>query len=162
MDFARSVEEIFALKGFAQEVSESKDAWTFRYLHYFGDRAVGDETALPHVDKGGFTLHLFESCPGLQYLNFDKTWQEMPVSDRETVIIPGLQLQFKSKNELKALCHRVVATEYSAEKGRYSMVCFIPLKQTLVYNKAGSGRTQEFAPGFNYEMSYEDISKIFI
>lgn len=161
LDFAQQAENEFHLKGFVKEVEESKDAFFVRFIHYFGDRAVGDEIASAHPDQSGFTLHLFESSPGLQCLTFDRQWIDMPVSEGETVIIPSMQLQLCSQGELKALCHRVVATQETAQNGRYSAVCFVQLKRTAKYDKESHGRLQEKTPGFNYDMTHEEFAKLF-
>ncbi len=161
LDFAQSLERQFALTGLVQEVADSKGSWFVRFLHYFGGRKPGDEIATPHADKSGFTLHLYESDPGLQYLDFKKAWQEMPVSAGETVIIPGMRMQYRSRNQLKALYHRVVATAETAAQGRFSAVVFVHLNRTPAYNKQKSGRLQEFQPGFNYEMPFEEFSRLF-
>ncbi len=165
LDFAEQAEEAFDLKGFKEEVENSEDAYFCRFIHYFGDRPVGEETAGAHPDQSGFTLHLFESAPGLQCFTFDGKWENMPVSDSETVIIPSMQLQYRSQSVLKALNHRVVATKETAKTGRYSAVCFVQLKDTPKYNKKNWGRLQEMVlkqgPGFNYKMSHPEFSKLF-
>jgi len=72
----------------------------------------------------------------------------MPVSESQTVIIPGMQMQLRSSGDLRALWHRVVATPKTAELGRYSAVSFIQFKDTPKYDKIGkdvcrrSGRFQ--------------------
>jgi hypothetical protein len=162
LDFAQRAEKEFNLVGFEEEVRESKDIWFVRFLHYFGGRKEGDEIATPHADKSGFTLHLYESDPGLQYLDFAKQWQDMPISLGETAIIPGMRLQYRSQNRAKAIYHRVIATEKVARQGRFSVVCFIHPKNTPEYNKQKAGRLQEFPPGFNYDMSFDEFSKLFI
>jgi len=86
----------------------------------------------------------------------------MPVSGGETAIIPGMRLQYRSGNKLKAIYHRVVATEKTAKEGRFSVVCFVHLKNTPEYNKQKAGRLQEFMPGFNYDMPFEEFKKLFI
>lgn len=161
LSFAEQVEREFGLVGFRQEVADSKDAFFVRFIHYAGDRQMGEETATAHNDQSGFTLHLFESAPGLQCLTYDKQWIDMPVDEGQTVIIPAMQLELRSKGELKALCHRVIATPETAVSGRYSAVCFIQLKHTPKYDKEGSGRLQEKAPGFNYDMSPEEFANMF-
>lgn len=161
LDFARQVEERFDLKGFADEVSASENGYFVRFIHYFGDREVGEETATAHVDQSGFTLHLFESDPGLQCLPYDSDWIDMPVSSGETVIIPAMQMQLRSVGKLRALCHRVIATAETAKNGRYSAVCFIQLKNTPKYDKEKHGRLQEKPPGFNYDMTHGEFSKLF-
>lgn len=123
---------------------------------------VGDETASAHVDQSAFTFHLYESDPGLQGLTFDeKKWIDIPVSAGETVIFPAMQMQLRSKGEIRALCHRVIATECTAKHGRYSAVCFVQLKRTAKYDKDRCGRLQERKPGFNYDMPNAEFSKLF-
>lgn len=161
VDFARQSEKAFDLKNFSKEVEDSEDAFFVRFIHYFGDRTLEEETATAHADQSGFTLHLFESDPGLQCLTYDKKWIDMPVSEGETVIIPAMQMQLRSKGTLKALCHRVVANEKTACDGRYSAVCFVQLKNTPKYDKDKHGRLQEKVPGFNYEMPEKDFVALF-
>src|SRR5262249_18310838 len=135
LEFAKIVEEEYGLTGLVKEVKSCKEYWILRYLHYFGDQQEGREIAAPHIDKGGFTLHLYESAEGLQHLCIrERIWKAMTVEKKQTVIIPAAQLQHWSKGALKALYHRVVATEKTAKIGRFSMVCFIPF-QTAMYNK---------------------------
>jgi isopenicillin N synthase-like dioxygenase len=162
LDFAELLQKQFLIENLRSEVVESKPAWFVRFLHYFGGRRMDEEIATPHADKSGFTLHLYESDPGLEYLDRKKHWRPMPVSETETVIIPGMRMQYRSQNRLKATYHRVVATPKTAEDGRFSMVCFVHLTWTPEYNKKKSGRLQEFQPGFNYDMPFEEFSKLFI
>lgn len=159
--FARECEEAFNLTDFAREVEEGDGAFFVRFIHYFGDRTPGEETASAHVDQSGFTLHLFESAPGLQCFSYDKKWLDMPVSGGETVIIPAMQMQLRSKGDLIALCHRVIANTETAESGRYSAVCFVQLQNTPKYDKEKSGRLQEKLPGFNYSMGHEEFRTLF-
>jgi len=161
LNFASQSEKAFGLENFSKEVEESEGTFFIRFIHYFGDRNLGEETASAHVDQSGFSLHLFESAPGLEYLSYDGKWLDMPVSSGETVIIPSMQMQLRSENKLKALCHRVVATSETSKQGRYSAVCFVQFKNTKKYDKSTNGRLQERVPGFNYEMSIEDFSKLF-
>ncbi len=160
LEFAKAVEEQYGLSGFASDVEAGEGAFFVRFIHYFGDRQVGDETASAHADQSGFTLHLFENAPGLQCLPYEGSWQDMPVSQGETVIIPAMQLQLRSKGKLRALAHRVVATVETAEQGRYSAVLFVQLPGPK-YDKDTNGRLQEKTPGFNYSMSFEDFAKLF-
>jgi isopenicillin N synthase-like dioxygenase len=161
--FANELEKEFALPELARDVEEGKESlWFIRFLHYFGGSAVGDEIAAPHADKSGFTLHLYESDPGLQYLNFQKNWIDMPVSTGESVAIPGMRLQYRSENRLRATYHRVIATEKTARNGRFSVVCFVHPKNTPEYNKVKAGRLQEFPPGFNYDMPFDEFKELFI
>lgn len=161
--FALAMELGFNLPGFRDEVMSGQDSWWLRSLHYFGDRTVGDEIASAHTDKSGFTLHLHESDPGLEFLDIStREWSPAPVMDTETVIFPGMQTQLKSTGVVKALCHRVVATEKTAKTGRFSVVCFIPLPETARYNKNAAGRLQERKPGFNYDVTTKEFGSLFI
>lgn len=160
LDFAGECEKEHGLGGFVDEVREC--TFFVRLIHYFGDRSVGEETAASHVDQSGFTFHLYESDPGLQCLTYDThEWIDMLVSAGETVIIPAMQMQLRSRGELRALAHRVVSTEKTAKTGRYSAVCFIQLRDTKKYDKDRCGRLQEKEPGFNYAMSHEEFATLF-
>lgn len=162
MQFAQATEKTYGIQGMAEEVLKAKDLWIFRYLHYFNDRPPGEEIAAAHLDKAAFTLHLYESHGGLQYLDkHTRRWQEMPVGDGQTVVIPAMQLQLQSKGDLKALYHRVVATEETSRTGRFSMVCFVPMLGAPLYNKSAKGRMQHYDVGFNYDISHHDFSELF-
>jgi isopenicillin N synthase-like dioxygenase len=161
-NFAESINEEYNIEGLVQEVKNSKPYWILRYLHYFKGRPEGVEIAAPHIDKGGFTLHLYESDEGLQcYCIKTHTWKAMPVHEKQTVIIPGAQLQLMSRGVLKALCHRVIATQQTEQTGRFSMVCFIPFQRISMYNKKAHGNMQTHDVGFNYTMSFPDYAKLF-
>lgn len=162
LDAAQQMQEAYNMPGLTDEVADGEvSSWVVRFLHYFGGSQTGEEIAKAHADKSGFTLHLYESDPGLQYLDRAYEWQDMTVSEGETVIIPGMRGQYRSGNRLKATFHRVIATPKTAVAGRFSVVCFIHLKHTPAYDKARAGRLQEFEPGFNYEMSFEEFAKLF-
>lgn len=160
--FAETVEKQFGLKDFSRDTKEKQPRALLRFLHYFGDREVGEELAVPHADKGGFTLHLYESHPGLEHLTHEGQWAPMTFTEGETAIIPAMRLQLRSKNRLKATCHRVVATHETAKPGRFSAVCFMDFAGTPYYDKMRCGRLQDRAPGFNYAMPYEEFSKLFV
>ncbi len=159
--FAAEAERTFGIKDFKKEVEESENAFFVRFIHYFGDRKPGEETASAHTDQSGFTLHLYESHAGLQCFTKEKIWIDMPVSRGETVIIPCMQLQLRSGGDLVATCHRVVASEETARTGRFSAVCFVQLKNTPKYDKETHGRLQEKEPGFNYHLSHDEFKKLF-
>ncbi len=161
LNFAQQSEDAFGLRDFVREVDKSENAFFVRFIHYFGDRKVGEETASAHTDQSGFTLHLFESDPGLQCLEYEGDWIDMPVSEGETVIIPSMQMQLRSEGKLRALCHRVIANEKTATDGRYSGVCFVQQMDTPKYDKDKHGRLQEKTPGFNYGMIHNKFIKFF-
>lgn len=161
LDFAGSVEEQYGVTGLRDEVEEGEGVFFVRFIHYFGDRHEGEEIAAAHTDQSGFTLHLYESDPGLQGLTHEKKWIDMPVSEGETVIIPSMQLQLRSRGRLDATCHRVIANAKTAVDGRLSAVCFVQFPKTPKYNKAKGGRLQEKEPGFNYGMDPEMFERWF-
>lgn len=160
-DFAKDIEHTFDIGGLADEVAHSDGAYFVRFIHYFGNREIDEEMATAHTDQSGFTLHLFESDPGLQGLGYNGTWFPMDVSAGSTVIIPSMQLQLKSRGKLKATCHRVVANPTTIHHGRYAVVCFVQFRNTPKYNKAECGRLQEKVPGFNYTMSHDTFASLF-
>lgn len=163
LEFAKIIEEQCQIQGLLEEVKMGKPYWILRYLHYFGDQKEGSEIAAPHADKGGFTLHLYESDDGLEYYCIkERSWKPMPVEEKQTVIIPAIQLQLWSKGELKALYHRVIATKSTARNGRFSMVCFIPFQNIPMYNKNTYGSMQVHDIGFNYSLSHQEFSKYFL
>lgn len=162
LDFAGSVEERYGVAGLRDEVDQGEGVFFVRFIHYFGDRHEGEETAAAHIDQSGFTLHLYESAPGLQALTHEKKWVDMPVSEGQTVIIPSMQLQLRSDGRLDATCHRVIANAKTAVDGRLSAVVFVQLPKTRKYNKAVGGRLQEKEPGFNYGMDHELFGQLFM
>lgn len=156
-EFACKVEQQYNLHGFEQQVMKSQDNWTFRYLHYFG----GDILAHAHADRGGFTFHLQESAGGGEYLDFGHVWRPWLVNEDQTIIFPGLGLQYRSEGVLKALYHRVQATPETTCKGRYSMVLFIDFKQDHRFNKEVY-RVQDLPEGFNYDMPFSEFAEFFV
>lgn len=161
-DFAKRVENEFNVPGFAEDVAYATPDLLLRFLHYFGDVAEGNEIASPHIDKGGFTMHLYESDGGVEQLMPNtREWQALPVSHEETVIFPAFGLQHKMHNHVQALCHRVVATADSAVNGRFSAVCFVDFRNNKQYDKKNFGRLQDWPVGFNYDISWEDMDKLF-
>ncbi|MDB5237139.1 MAG: hypothetical protein JWL88_241 [Parcubacteria group bacterium] len=161
-DFALEAESEFGMAGFAEDVRKRTSTMLLRFLHYFPNHMPGADMASQHVDKGGFTLHLYESDAGVQRLVPKGTWVELPVSHDETVLIPGMRMQYRSEGQLKALCHRVVATEESAEIGRFSAVCFVGFDGTPYYDKDTQGRLQDKPAGFNHDMPFEKFKELFI
>ncbi len=156
-EFAIGAEEHYGLRGFAKEVEQSQQHWTFRFLHYMG----GDMLAHPHADRGGFTFHMYEDAPGGEYLDFAKQWRAWPVDHERTIIFPSMGLQFRSQGKLKALCHRVVSTPQTFTAGRYSMVAFIDFAMGVRFDDSRN-RLQDFDPGFNYRMSQDEFEGLFI
>ncbi len=162
-EFAQAVELKYQIPGFADDVMALQPTWLLRFLHYFGDREEGSEFAAAHVDKGGFTLHLYESHDGVEYLSLNtKEWKPLPLSHDKTVIFPGMGLQQRARCELRALCHRVIATAETAATGRYSAVAFIGFENARYWDKATFGRTQDREPGEFYETPFSEFDSYFV
>jgi hypothetical protein len=161
-EFGESVEATYGVTGFADDVMAKQDEWLLRFLHYPGGRRVGDVIAHPHVDKGGFSLHLDESHGGVERLSYDtREWKPMPLSHRETAIFTGTGLQHRSKCRLKALCHRVVAVEGAASGGRDSAVCFVDFAHRRYFDKTKFGSQQDWPPGAFYDMPFGEYDRLF-
>ncbi|HVW82378.1 MAG TPA: 2OG-Fe(II) oxygenase family protein [Candidatus Paceibacterota bacterium] len=162
-EFGRQVEEELGVEGFEEDLMSMQENWLVRFLHYFPARSAGEEIAAPHNDKGGFTLHLYESHPGVERLTFDtKEWVPMDLDPGETVIFAGNGLQHRSKNQLRALSHRVLATPETATEGRYSAVCFFSFKNAKYFDKSRFGSQQLYPPGSFYDMPFEKFDEFFI
>ncbi len=160
--FVEAAECQFDMPNFAKDVLSRKDAWLLRFLHYFGECEVGESLAAPHVDKGGFTLHLQESCGGVEYLDYvERVWKPLPLTPRQTVIFPGMGSQHRSKCTVRALAHRVVATEESARDGRYSAVGFFDAAHGGYYNKEVYGRLQDHDPAAFYDIPFPEFDTFF-
>ena len=160
-EFAAAAEEQFGIDGLLVDTIAKQPEALIRFLHYFGNRGDGDELAAQHVDKGGFTLHLFESDLGLEYLGHNRAWQPMEFELGEAAVIPGMRLQLRSRNQLKATCHRVIANAKTAVRGRCSAVIFVDFANTPYYNKEKFGRLQDQLAGFNYNMPLPEFEKLF-
>lgn len=160
-EVATAIEEQHRIPGLAQDVLANEDLWVLRSLHYFGDRGAGEQLASPHTDKCCFTPHLYESDSGLERLTYENAWVPMPVGEGETAIIPGMQLQNISDNELRATWHRVTANERTASEGRFSMVCFITAANRPVIDSDRAGRMQDLGVGGTYRMPLPELRKLF-
>lgn len=161
--FASEVEKEVGIEGFEEDVMERQPTWLLRFLHYFGGRTPGEVLAAPHGDKGGFTLHLYESHPGVERLTFDtKEWVPMDLPAGKTVVFPGMGLQNRAKCELRAPYHRVVATDETAESGRWSAVCFFNFRNARYFDKKTHGAQQAQPLAFNYDIPYERFDDLFV
>ncbi len=162
IDFARQIEDEYGLEGFASVAGASTASIFTRFIHYFGEREAGEEIATPHCDKSAYTFHLFETASGCQRLDYaTRQWMDMPGEPGKMTAFTGMQLQYASQGELLALNHRVVATETTKGVGRHAIVCFVCFSGMPQYDKTGEGRLQEFEPGFNYDMPYENFTRLF-
>lgn len=160
--FTRNLEAQYGLKGITAEALACRHHWTLRFLNYFGNQPLNAILAAPHADKGMLTLHLYESDVGCEYYTLDtRRWKPLPVGHDETVIFGSMQLQQISEGALKALYHRVAATENTSRVGRLSMVCFILLDRRPLYKKNVYGSMQTHDVGFNYDMPNAQFQDLF-
>ncbi len=162
VEYANAIEMRCGITGLVSEVLSGISRWLFRYLHYFEGHTVGDEIASAHADKSGFTIYLYESTSGVEWLDASLQWKGASGPIIGYTVMPGMQLQYRTQGVIKAMYHRVVADEYIARHGRYAMVCFIPLMNTPKYDKVRAGRLQDALVGFNYSMPFEKFAELFV
>jgi hypothetical protein len=161
-EFATRLEREFDVGAFREDFLADAHEAILRHLFYPpGERTLGREIAVQHVDKGGFTMHGWESHGGVERYTRDHTWVPFPVHTGEAVIFGSLRLQYRTKNEIKGICHRVVATPETLVHGRWSTVFFANFRNSPYYDKKRLGPTQGQEPGFNYDISWEDFQKFF-
>lgn len=129
-----------------------------RFLHYLGDKPLGKEIGRPHIDRSLATLLLYEDAPGLELLARDGSWHPRAIGQNEIIVIPGLELQRRSRCGTVATCHRVVAKEHAAPD-RFSAVCFLEVEGAPRYDLSRLGRS--VAPGYNYAMPFEIFATLF-
>ena len=140
-------------------IEKSKDQLVIRFLHYF-PLEPGQKTlaADPHIDKGLFTIHLWEDLPGLQ-LKWNDMWFSVEPKDDHVLFYPGLIGQYHTKCGVIAMCHQVVTSPETEAKGRYAIVMFVD-GGNKKSDKAKKGPTQgNFNNGQNYTMSVEQINE---
>jgi len=161
-DFGDAFEREFKVPGFKDTVMQGFDEWILRLLWYPPGYQAGDLIAKDHCDKGGGTIHLFETSAGVERLTLDtKEWVPFPVGAGETAVFSGLRMQYVTSGESKALYHRVVATEETALYGRFSSVLFLNLAGVPYYDKSRLGSTQNLSAGFNYDMPFDEFMHYF-
>lgn len=135
----------------------NSDGWTLKFSHYYPQK--GKYLAPCQLDEGGYTIRLYESCPGLECL-WKGQWRPISFSKDEMVFFPGIIGQHLSHGEVKALNHRLVSSKESKAVGRVSIVLFNGyVDYPYVYNKNLFGSTHNFVPGQNYDLSHKDFSK---
>ncbi len=159
--FADAFEEEFGAPGFKKNLVEGFDQCILRLLDYPPGYEVGEIIAKQHCDKGGGTLHLRESCSGVERYSFDREWVDFPVGEGQAVVFAGLRMQHLTKCDLKALCHQVKANVETAAHGRQAAVLFLNFNGTPYYNKGKQKSTQTKDPGFNYAMSFDEFDTLF-
>lgn len=154
---ARATEERYRVVGLERAIMDARRNWIFRFLRYPHNKKA---LAQPHIDKGMFTLHLYESEGGGEYLGFDRVWRPWPISDRQTVVFPSLLIQHLSRCLLKALCHRVLPLPETERDERFAIVMFIDAIYDRWWHE--NRRTQDYPPGFNYSMPFGEFNRLFV
>jgi isopenicillin N synthase-like dioxygenase len=142
------------LKGLREDLFPSISIQNIRFLHYMPeDDAV--IVAKEHYDRSGFTLHLYESGPGLEILPLsekgkkveDMQWIEIPMKENQTIMFTGYQMSQMSGTDLKHTWHRVRPKE-SVNRERFSAVMFNALSTIPSYDVNES--SQKLVPGYGY------------
>ena len=159
--FGAEIEKEAGIEGMASLAARSRDNYFLRFLHYPPSPA-GAVIGEAHTDHSGFTFHLYESTDGCRALSpGSRKWHPLPVSDSEMVAFAGMQLQLASHGRIKALCHDIRANQVASQQGRIAIVCFTALADVARYDRNTHGRLQEKTPGFNYDMSHSEFTKLF-
>jgi len=135
------------IPGLLKQLERGKDKTLLRLLHYTPQKDDDMSLADAHFDRSGFTLHLYESHPGLQYLDWDSTWKDAPIKEGETIIFNGYQMEVITEGKVQKTWHRVLRKkEYLNGVNRISMVLFVPFIDTPTYPK--EARSQDQFPGY--------------
>ncbi|HYF10465.1 MAG TPA: 2OG-Fe(II) oxygenase family protein [Candidatus Paceibacterota bacterium] len=136
-DMGREIPELGRL------VEEGKVRSTLRFLHYLN----GDDTdviAAQHFDRSLYTLHLYESGPGLQFMNWDMQWTDAPIDIGKTVVFSGYRLEKLTEGKIQKTWHRVARKD--EVKGRVSMVLFVWTREVEDYPR--EARSQDMTPSY--------------
>lgn len=144
----------YRLPDFVRQVMSWRYNWPFRFIRYPADAT----TAQAHIDKGMFTLHLYENYGGVEYLDFNHEWQPWVFDSGKLIMFPSALLQHRSGGEVRALCHRVSPTQNSTGD-RFALVVFLDAKYGYWFDreKPISG----FHPGFNYHIHRQAFERLF-
>jgi isopenicillin N synthase-like dioxygenase len=159
--FLKTAERDLGQDDLRESALRAKEQYVLRYLHYLPIENAAEEIAAAHCDIGGFTLHLAEDLPGLQYLDGDMQWKHVNFDGTKTIIFPGIGMQHRTKSAVVATCHRVVSTPQSQAVGRYSSVLFGNWPGAGRWNKEKYGSMSAQTPGFNYTIDHEEMAKYF-
>lgn len=148
-------------EGFSQTVAKGTSDVFIRLLSYPPlpvDSILGEA----HTDHSGFTIHLAETSGGCEALDMGNIWQPLPIEKGNATAFGSMQTQLATRGVIKALCHRIVSTEKTSQKGRLAIVAFTPLKGVPTYDRKKHGRLQAKRPGFNYTLDYGDFKDLFM
>ena len=114
-----------------------------RFLHYTNDIET-EVIASQHFDRSLYTLHLYESGPGLQFLNWDMQWTDAPIDIGKTVIFSGYRMEQLTRGKLQKTWHRVARKE--AVRDRLSVVLFVWTNAVSSYDR--EARSQDMTPSY--------------
>ena len=98
-----------------------------RFLKY-DSRGMGEFLARAHYDRGGCTLALAESAPGLRIGKDDATLTPVVHQDRTAIFMPAFHFPELTDNRIPGAWHDVVqASEdlYSGDAARWAVVYFV-------------------------------------
>jgi isopenicillin N synthase-like dioxygenase len=145
LEIARDLEK--DIPGITAQLEKGRDKQLLRLLHYIPTKDDDMSLADQHFDRSGFTLHLYESHKGLQYLDFDNNWKDAPMNETRTIVFNGYQMEVITKGKVQKTWHRVIRKpEYQNGETRISMVLFVPFVDTPTYPK--EARSQDLIPGY--------------
>ncbi len=128
---------------FGEFVKDGKIRSVLRLLHYTNT----DDTeviAAQHFDRSLYTLHLYESAPGLQFLDYDMKWKDAPIEHGKTVVFNGYRIEKLSDTKLQKTWHRVIKVGDSRD--RISLVLFVWAEGIHAYPK--EARSQDLEPSY--------------
>lgn len=125
-------------------IQEDRCNYLLRFLHYIPEREDEVSLADQHYDRSLYTLHLYESKPGLQFLNWDMKWTEAPIEAGKTVIFSGYRLEKLTEGDIQKVWHRVVPTP--GDRERHSAVLFVWSPDVPDYERGSRSQTE--TPGY--------------
>jgi isopenicillin N synthase-like dioxygenase len=133
------------IPGIMEQLGSKESRFTLRTLLYTPTNVSDMILADPHYDRSGFTLHLYESHPGLQLLDWDMQWKDAPMGPGHTIVFNGYQMERLTNGALQKTWHRVNRATPPGEQ-RTSMVFFVPFSD--VKKLPMDYRAQDDVPGY--------------
>ena len=162
LGYAQTIEREASLRRFVEEVEWGKNSWIIEYRFDEPNGEVDGVLRLPKVASQGLAIHVTETDAGLQHLGLNARWQDTLTPNGNLIITPGLQLQHRTKGEVRGLCERAVSTEKSAFLGRHTITCLIPLRMSPSFDEVRAGKQlTDHDEGFNYTMPYGEFANLF-
>lgn len=123
--------------GLPAELAKGRDLVVIRFCHYTPE--PNDQIlAAAHADRSGFTLHLYESRPGLQLFDLSGKWIEAPLNNKNTIVFTGYQFELATAGKLQRTWHRVIQQQPNTIENRISVVVFVPFVDTATFPEQAS------------------------